>query len=81
MTLKDDKGRELQLELNEGGKVRWTDNDKEKSLLNAETARVKAIDHKGVTVSNAQGVEVGLEPGDPMLQRLDIGYAMNTHQL
>jgi len=73
--------REREIEIHEGDKLRWTDSDKDKGLLNAETAKVKAIDDKGVTVTNTQGVDVRLETGDPMLERLDLGYAMNTHQL
>jgi ATP-dependent exoDNAse (exonuclease V) alpha subunit len=72
---------ERRIALHEGEKIRWTDNDKDRGLLNADVARILGIDGTGVKIRNAQGIEMMLAHGDPMLKRLDLAYAMNTHQL
>ena len=74
-------GREREIRIHEGDRIRWTDNDRTRGLYNADTARVLGIGRGGVTIANATGVRVTLPHGDPMLSRLDLGYAMNTHQL
>jgi hypothetical protein len=69
------------IEIHENDKIRWTSNDRERGLLNATTARVVAIDAAGVTVRNADGIDVTLPTGDRMLKNLDLGYALNTHKV
>ncbi len=38
-----------------------------------------AVDAKGVTVKTSLGAEHRLGLGDPMLERLDLAYALNAH--
>ena len=67
------------LELYAGDRIRWTETDHKRGLLNADQARIVAIDAKQVTVKTSLGAEHQLQPGDPMLQRLDLAYALNAH--
>jgi conjugative relaxase-like TrwC/TraI family protein len=67
------------LELYAGDRIRWTETDYKRGLLNADQARIVAIDAKQVTVKTSLGAEHQLQPGDPMLQRLDLAYALNAH--
>lgn len=73
--------RERELKLLEGDKIRWTDNDKERGLFNADRAKLLKIEPDSVTFETGQGVKVEMPKEDPMLKKLDLGYAMNTHQL
>ena len=74
-------GREREVQLHEGEKIRWTDTDRARGIYNADNAKILSITNKGVTIENATGLKLLLPHGDPMLSRLDLGYAMNTHQL
>lgn len=67
------------LKLFEGDKIRWTDNDHNRALFNADQARIVAVDTKGVTVETSAGNELRLSRRDPMLKRLDLAYALNAH--
>ncbi|KPL67256.1 TrwC protein [Erythrobacter sp. SG61-1L] len=67
------------LEIHDGDRIRWTATDHKRGLLNADQARIVAVDPKGVTVKTSLGVEHRLGPGDPMLERLDLAYALNAH--
>src|SRR3546814_1328832 len=67
------------LHLREGDRIRWTDNDKERGLLNAALARVIGIDASGVTVETADRNRLTLDLGAPMLSRLDLAYSPNMH--
>lgn len=69
------------LRLYEGDTIRWTESDKNRGLLNAARAQVVAVSAVGITVKTATGVELQLPRSDPMLARLDLGYAMNTHNI
>ena len=69
-----------QIELHAGDRVRWTDNDHARDMLNAGLARVEAIGDRSVTVSSlVDGTVHELGKGDRMLERLDLGYALNIH--
>ena len=68
-----------QLEIHDGDRIRWTATDHKRGLLNADQARIVAVDAKGVTVKTSLGAEHRLGPGDPMLERLDLAYALNAH--
>ena len=75
-------GERRDLEVHAGETIRWTTNDLPRGLLNAARATVTGINADGgLRVRNAAGVEATLAQGDPMLARLDLGYAMNTHML
>lgn len=67
------------LEIHDGDRIRWTATDHKRGLLNADQARIVAVDPKGVTVKTSLGAEHRLGPGDPMLERLDLAYALNAH--
>ena len=67
------------LQLHEGDRIRWTANDRDRGLFNADQARVESIDAKRVTIETSQGAKVALPRADPMLQRLDLAYALNAH--
>lgn len=67
------------LDLHAGDRIRWTETDHKRGLLNADQARVISIDGKRVTVKTSLGVEHKLSRDDPMLERLDLAYALNAH--
>ena len=67
------------LEIHDGDRIRWTATDHNRGLLNADQARIVAVDAKGVTVKTSLGAEHRLGLGDPMLERLDLAYALNAH--
>lgn len=69
-----------QVELHAGDRIRWTDNDHARDMLNAGLARVEAIGERSVTVSSlVDGTIHELAKGDRMLERLDLAYALNVH--
>lgn len=68
-----------QLQLHKGDQIRWTMNDKPRSLDNAALAKVVAIGKVGVTVETAARTTLDLKHGDPMLERLGLAYALNMH--
>lgn len=67
------------LQIHEGDQIRWTTNDKERGLLNADLARIARINSDGVLVETATRQQVLLPLDDPMLRRLDLAYALNAH--
>jgi len=71
--------REKALKIFEGDKVRWTDTDRDRGLINADRATILKIDAAGVTFETSTKMQITLPTSDPMLQRLDLGYALNAH--
>jgi len=67
------------LELHAGDRVRWTETDHKRGLLNADQAKIAAIDDRHVILKTSLGVEHRLSHDDPMLKRLDLAYALNAH--
>ncbi|AGH50703.1 TrwC protein [Sphingomonas sp. MM-1] len=67
------------LDIHVGDRIRWTETDHKRGLLNADQARIVAIDDRRVTVKTSLGAEHLLSRGDPMLERLDLAYALNAH--
>lgn len=67
------------LDLHAGDRIRWTETDHKRGLLNADQARVVSIDDRRVTVRTSLGAEHQLSRDDPMLGRLDLAYALNAH--
>jgi conjugative relaxase-like TrwC/TraI family protein len=67
------------LEIHAGDRVRWTETDHRRGLLNADQAKVLAIDDRHVTLKTSLGAEHRLAHDDPMLRRLDLAYALNAH--
>ena len=70
---------ERKLEVHEGDKIRWTRNDHKRGLFNADQAKVVSIDRGKVIVETSTGEQLSLAKGDPMLQRIDLAYALNAH--
>lgn len=67
------------LRLYTGDAIRWTANDHERGLINADRATVTGIDKDGISVRGASGMEHRLAKDDPMLARIDLAYALNAH--
>lgn len=67
------------LDIHDGDRIRWTETDHKRGLLNADQARIVAIDARSVTVKTSLGAEHRLAHNDPMLERLDLAYALNAH--
>ena len=67
------------LDLHQGDRIRWTDTDHKRGLLNADQAQILSVDAKGLMVRTSSGIEQRLGKDDPMLKRLDLAYALNAH--
>jgi hypothetical protein len=67
------------LELHAGERIRWTETDHKRGLLNADQARILAVDADGIAVRTSSGLEHRLAKDDPMLRWLDLAYALNAH--
>jgi conjugative relaxase-like TrwC/TraI family protein len=67
------------LHLYPGDRIRWTDNDRDRGLLNGDLATIQRIDRNGITLTTATGERVQLSAQDPMRERLDLAYAVNVH--
>lgn len=68
------------IELHAGDRIRWSGTDHERGLLNADLARVEEVGPGRLTVSSLSDGQVhDLGRGDPMLERLDLAYAVNAH--
>lgn len=68
-----------ELKLYAGDRIRWTANDHQRGLINADKANVVTIGNGGITVRTSTGIEHKLANDDPMLERLDLAYALNAH--
>lgn len=68
-----------QIRLHDGETIRWTANDRTREMWNATIARVETVDRDQVVVRLANGDQQTLRAGDPMLKRIDLAYAINTH--
>ena len=69
------------IKVHEGERIRWTANDKAegRGMLNATIAHVEKVTADGIVVRLNTGEERVLPNGDPMLKRMDLAYAINTH--
>lgn len=67
------------LDIHRGDRIRWTRNDHDRRLFNADKAIVVAIDEGRVAVQTSKGERVELKSDDPMLSRVDLAYALNAH--
>jgi conjugative relaxase-like TrwC/TraI family protein len=67
------------LTLYTGDTIRWTANDHQRGLINADRAAITAITPDSVTVRTSTGMEQALKADDPMLARIDLAYALNAH--
>lgn len=67
------------LSLHAGDRIRWTHTDHKRGLLNADQARITAIEAGRVRLRTSTGIEHQLGKDDLMLKRLDLAYALNAH--
>lgn len=67
------------IQIHEGDRIRWTDNDKDRGIYNASLATITGIHNGNVTVELANKDQVTLKPNDKMMQRMDLAYALNMH--
>lgn len=65
--------------LHEQDRIRWTAKDSERGLLNGDIAHVERIGRDAITIRDNDGKLHDLGRGDPMLERLDLAYAVNVH--
>lgn len=80
--LKDDRlklSMTKDVEIQEGERIRWTTNDRDRNLLNGTLSKVLRIDGGNVTIEQPDKTVLVLEKGDPMLQKLDLAYALNMN--
>ena len=62
-----------------GDRIRWTANDHQRGLLNADRATVTAFGKSHVEIKTSTGIKLSLAKTDPMLARIDLAYAYNAH--
>lgn len=68
-----------EIKLYEGEKIRWTERDKQLGIDKSTFAKILAVSDKGITVELEDKRSMTLLNDDPMLKRLDLGYALNAH--
>ena len=68
-----------EVKIQEGERIRWTENDKRRDLLNSAIGTILGIDKSGITFERADKSIIRLDHGDPMLKRLDLAYTLNMH--
>ncbi|MCB2061907.1 MAG: conjugative relaxase [Novosphingobium sp.] len=62
-----------------GDRIRWTTNDHQRGLLNADRATVTSLGKSHVEIETSTGMKLSLAKTDPMLARFDLAYAYNAH--
>ena len=67
------------IELQAGDRIRWTRNDKARSLVNGERAEIVAITGKRVRVRTADGGMLSLKHDDPQLRHIDHAWSSTVH--
>jgi len=70
---------EKQIRLHDGETVFWRDKDGGRDIAKSTYATVLEARPEGIRVELADKRQLVLAPGDPMLRRLDLGYALNAH--
>ena len=69
-----------QIEVHAGDRIRWTDNDHDRKLSNADIGRVEEVGAGRLVVTSLiDGTVHELQAGDRMAERLDLAYAINVH--
>jgi conjugative relaxase-like TrwC/TraI family protein len=69
------------LKLHDGDTIFWRDKDAKLDIQKSTYARVLKADGAGITVELADKRAITLPTGHPMLERLDLGYALNAHMV
>ncbi len=67
------------IELQAGERIRWTRNDRERSLLNGEEAQVLWIGSKSLRLRTADGRTLNLAHDDPQLHFIDHAWTSTVH--
>lgn len=70
---------EKHIRIHDGETVFWRDKDPNRDIAKSTYATVLGAGREGVTVELADKRQITLPMGDPMLRRLDLGYALNAH--
>lgn len=70
-----------QVTIHNGETVFWRDKDSARDIAKSTYATVLEARPEGVRVELAGKRQLVLAPGDPMLRRLDLGYALNAHMV
>ena len=68
-----------EIELRAGDRIRWTRNDKARSLINGEKAEITAITRSRVRMALADGRNISLGTDDPQLRHLDHAWSSTVH--
>lgn len=66
------------LDIHAGDRIRFTDKDTERGLLNGDIAQVDRVSRDGVTITTG-GKRHEMHRNDPTLERIDLAYAVNVH--
>ena len=67
------------IELQAGDRIRWTRNDKARSLVNGEQAEIVAITGARVRLRTADGGMLSLKHEDPQLRHIDHAWSSTVH--
>jgi len=67
------------IEVHEGDRIRWTANDAQRDFRNGDFGHVREVSPEGFTVETRDGQLHQIGQGDKMLERFDLGYAVNAH--
>jgi conjugative relaxase-like TrwC/TraI family protein len=67
------------LPLNIGDPIVWRANDPERGIRNSERAVLAEVDPAHARFLKPDGTLLSLRRDDPMLTRIDLGYALNAH--
>ncbi|MCY1669583.1 conjugative relaxase [Novosphingobium sp. SL115] len=68
-----------QIRIHDGETVFWRDKDAPRDIDKSTYATVLEARAEGIRVELGDKRQLVLAPGDPMLRRLDLGYALNAH--
>ena len=68
-----------EIEIRAGDRIRWTRNDKARSLVNGEKAEVVEIARGRVRLDLADGRTISLRAGDPQLRHIDHAWSSTVH--
>ncbi|MDE0417755.1 MAG: relaxase domain-containing protein [bacterium] len=67
------------IELQAGERIRWTRNDRDRSLLNGEEAQILSIGPKNLKLRTADGRTLTLAHDDPQLHFIDHAWTSTVH--
>ncbi|MDE0278737.1 MAG: relaxase domain-containing protein, partial [Defluviicoccus sp.] len=68
-----------EIELRAGDRIRWTRNDKERTLINGEKAEVTEIARGRVRLRLEDGRAISLADDDPQLRHIDHAWSTTVH--